>query len=115
MEYQEIKIGGETIKLYNSFKPERLEEETYQEYKYRRQAIANYIKSKDKNFKHVATMLLPELDEKGELVLTNGKPNWTGKTKGNSYVKNEVKEEHMGIVEHLKQIANERKNTEEHS
>ena len=99
VEYQEIKINGETIKLFNSFVPQRLEEETYLEYKYRRQAIKNYMSSKDKQFKHVANMLIPKMTPEGNLELDlNKRPIYIGKTKGVSYVKDNKKEEHMGIV-----------------
>src|SRR6056297_3203868 len=102
MEYESIKYGDGHIKLFNSHKARRLEEhgETYEEYKIRQKAINSYMKNR-KSMKHVATMLIPKMKENGELDLgPNNKPQYIGKTKGNSYVKDkkELKEEHMELL-----------------
>ena len=64
MEYEEIPYNGKTIKLFNSYKARRLEEEgeTYEEYKIRQAAIKSYMKNR-KNMKHVAQILIPKMDK----------------------------------------------------
>jgi hypothetical protein len=116
-EYSEVIYNGKKIKIYNSFKGERLPEETYEEYKVRRKAVKNYQKSKSKGaMKYVSSMLIPQMkldynsqtSKFEETVSTDEKGNviYTGKTKGKTYYKDSKEEDHMSLVNHLKEIAN---------
>lgn len=113
VDYNEIEHEGQTYKIYNSFKPERLEGETYEEYKLRRKAIKSYIKSKKNNFIHVSTMLLPLMVDGQVMLDKNNKPLWTEKTKGVTYRKNEKETDHMDLVKHFDNIKDTLKQEED--
>lgn len=85
----------EIIEIYDSLSPKRLEEETYEEYVIRRNLLKEFEKKKSKlrNFIHVSSILLPEINEKGEMVTENGKPKWMGKSKGITYKKENKNEQ----------------------
>lgn len=115
--YSEIIYEGNKIRIYNSFKGERLPEETFDEYRARRKAIKNYELSKKKGaMKHVSSSLIPQMqlnyntetNKFEETVATDdkGKVIFSGKTKGVTYYKNNKEQEHLSLVEHFKKIAN---------
>lgn len=121
IEYQEMETNQGLLRLYNSFKPYRLksddtggDEETQAEYKMRRSTIKAYNKARGKKI-HVSTMLIPAMDEEGNFLLDyKGNPVYLGQTKGVTYRKNdERKEEHMGVLEHLKQLKEDIENGDE--
>lgn len=115
-EWTEVLIDGNILKIYNSLKNERLPEETFEEYKVRRKAIKNYMKSKEKGaFIHKSANLIPKMgiqfnEETKKLedaIVTDnkGNPEWIGKTRGVTYIKHNKKKEHLELVETLKNIA----------
>jgi hypothetical protein len=106
MEYTEVDYEGEKIKIYNTIKPIRLEEETQVEYKLRRKAIKNYLKNK-KTLIHPSVMLIPDTDDDGNIIFDlKGNPTFVGKSKGVTYrkEKKEVTGEHLEIVNEMEKL-----------
>jgi len=104
MEYTVIEHEGKDLKIYNTIKPQRVEEETQEEYKIRRKAIKNYLKNKEKVI-HRSAMLIPKMNDDGEIEFdSQGKPTYIGKTKGVSYKKENKKEEHLTLVDKLEEL-----------
>lgn len=104
MEHTVIEYEGRELKIYNTIKPQRLEEETQEEYKVRRKAIKNYLKNKH-NLIHRSAMLIPKMNADGEIEFDQqGKPTYVGKTKGVSYKKENKKEEHLTLVDKLEEL-----------
>lgn len=114
-EYTEVLVDGEKLKIFNSLKNERLNDETYKEYVLRRKAIKNYEASKARGeFKHKSASLIPKIGlkfneetkkvEEDIILDPSGKPIWIGKTAGKTYIKNNKKEEHLELVETMKTL-----------
>lgn len=79
----------EEYEIYDSISSKREEFETREEYVIRRQFI-NELEKKKKHMRdyiHVSSTLIPLKNEKGEVVIVNGKPIWIGKTNGVTYKK----------------------------
>lgn len=121
--YKEIEYGEEgMIKIYDSYKPYRLtkqetgvDDETFLEYKVRQKAIKIYTKKRGKKI-HISSMLIPLMTKEGNIILDKeGKPIWVGKTKGTTYKKDELKKEHLNLVEHLKSKIDEQEESESKS
>jgi len=112
IDFVELPKGDIKLRLYNSFKPFRLKaedtgslEETKEEYRIRQKTIKRFYKQR-KNVKHVSTMLIPSLDNNGDMIYNDkGNPVFLGKTKGKTYIKNDSST-HFKRADHLKQIKN---------
>jgi hypothetical protein len=99
---EKIKLGRlnrktgkeEEFEIFDSISPKRLEFESKEEYVIRRKFIKELEKKKKntRNYIHVSTTLIPLKNEKGEVVIMNGKPLWVDRTNGVTYIKNKENE-----------------------
>lgn len=84
-------LKKETVEIYDSFSPARLENETREEYKVRRELLNELYKLKKtrREMVHKSSNLIPLTNEEGKVLIVQGKPIYIGKTKGITYKKEE--------------------------
>jgi len=105
-EFVDIPIEDQIFKIRKSNRPTRFEDETRDEYKIRMKIMNEYLKHyKRGKFIHISSFLTPLVTNDGT-VLTDikGKIIYNGKSKGVTYVKNQMLQEHTETMKQIKKI-----------
>ena len=108
--YEVFEFNGKEVRVFQTLNSKRQEDETFEEYKIRQKLVKKYENDKRSGtWFHVSSMLVPAMNEDGKVILNfNKRPIYVGKTKGTSYIKETNEENHLSLVEHLKEVTNER-------